>query len=182
MNRMDLVTSHGHVALRLLAGSPSVSEIRVRPANESDVPSIAAFIKTFPTALRPRSAEDILQTLPGWVVAVEWSHPFPTETILNSSQLLGCGSLVAITDNRVEIRSLAVTPEGQSKGAGLQMMLKLQRMAKEKGFVEICAHRSGKRYYRSSLSEDGTWSNYSRSRCCSAPSVCDVCTFWIGQR
>ena len=114
--------------------------IHIRSANQQDVPIIATLVNGFAAKdlMLPRSEESIFQSLPNWTVAVEEGHP-QRELIPASSQLLGCGSLVGLTEQLAEIRSLAVATKGQGKGIGRRIVQELVRLAKERGFAQICA-------------------------------------------
>jgi amino-acid N-acetyltransferase len=107
-----------------------MNEIRIQPAAEEDIAGIAALVNGFAAEnlMLPRSEESILQSLPDWLVAVA-----------DGSQLLGCGSLVALTEELVEIRSLAVAPQGQGKGIGRQIVQELVQIATARGYAQICA-------------------------------------------
>lgn len=114
--------------------------IHIRPANQQDIPLIATLVNGFAAKdlMLPRSEESIFQSLPNWTVAVEGGHP-QRELIPASSQLLGCGSLVGLTEQLAEIRSLAVVTKGQGKGIGRRIVQELVRLAKDRGFAQICA-------------------------------------------
>ena len=107
-----------------------MNEIRIQPAAEEDIACIAALVNGFAAEnlMLPRTEESILQSLPDWLVAVA-----------DCSQLLGCGSLVPLTEQLVEIRSLAVAPQGQGKGIGRQIVQELVQMATARGYAQICA-------------------------------------------
>ena len=107
-----------------------MNEIHIQPAAEEDIASIAALVNGFAAEnlMLPRSEESILQSLPDWLVAVS-----------DCSPLLGCGSLVPLTEQLVEIRSLAVAPQGQGKGIGRQIVQELVQMATARGYAQICA-------------------------------------------
>ena len=107
-----------------------MNEIRIQPASEEDIAEIAALVNGFAAenVMLPRTEESILQSLPDWLVATA-----------DGSQLLGCGSLVALTDQLVEIRSLAVASEGQGKGIGRRIVEELVLMATARGYAQICA-------------------------------------------
>ena len=107
-----------------------MNEIRIQQAAEEDIASIATLVNGFAAEnlMLPRTEESILQSLPDWLVAVA-----------DRSQLLGCGSLVALTEELVEIRSLAVAGQGQGKGIGRQIVQELVQIATVRGYVQICA-------------------------------------------
>ena len=117
-----------------------MNDIRIQPAAEENVASIAALVNGFAAKnlMLPRTEESILHALPDWLVAV--APPAPAQGATPPSpQLLGCGSLVALTEQLVEIRSLAVATEGQGQGIGRRIVEKLVRMATARGYAQICA-------------------------------------------
>lgn len=104
--------------------------IRIQPATEEDIVDIAALVNGFAAenVMLPRTEESILQSLPDWLVAMG-----------DGAQLLGCGSLVSLTEQLVEVRSLAVAPQGQGKGIGRRIVEELVEMATARGYAQICA-------------------------------------------
>ena len=139
--------------------------IQLRPAQEQDIPGISDLLDRCP-GIFPRSEEEIFQTVPSWLVAVGRSQSHSTATTAGSSELVGCVSFEAVTEKMLEIRSLAVSPEGAKENIGPLFVLEIERIAKERGFTEICARRVSKRhkeklrFYRSVLLDDGTWCDY----------------------
>ncbi len=107
-----------------------MDEIRIQPAAEEDIVDIAALVNGFAAenVMLPRTEESILQSLPDWRVAMG-----------DGTQLVGCGSLVALTEQLVEIRSLAVAQAGQGKGIGRRIVEDLVEMATTRGYAQICA-------------------------------------------
>lgn len=107
-----------------------MDEIRIQPAVEEDIVEIAALVNGFAAenVMLPRTEESILQSLPDWVVALG-----------GGAQLLGCGSLVSLSEQLVEIRSLAVAQAGQGKGIGRRIVEELVLMATARGYAQICA-------------------------------------------
>ncbi len=107
-----------------------MKEIRIQPATEEDIVDIAALVNGFAAenVMLPRTEESILQSLPDWLVAKA-----------DGAQLLGCGSLVALTEQLVEVRSLAVAQAGQGKGIGRRIVEELVQMATVRGYAQICA-------------------------------------------
>ena len=107
-----------------------MNEICIRRAAEEDIVDIAALVNGFAAenVMLPRTEERILQSLPDWLVAMG-----------GGTQLVGCGSLVALTEQLVEIRSLAVAQAGQGKGIGRRIVEELVEMATVRGYAQICA-------------------------------------------
>ncbi len=137
--------------------------IQLRPAREQDIPAISTLLDRSPGVF-PRSEEEIFQTLPSWLVAVDRGQPRLTAT--GSAQLIGCVSFEAISHRTVEIRSLAVSAAGTKENIGPLLLLEIERIAKERGYSEICARRVSRRqkeslrFYRSVLLDDGSWRDY----------------------
>ena len=118
----------------------AMSEIQLQPATADDVSAIAELVNGFAAQnlMLPRTEESILQSLPDWLVAR--ARPGPeAEPPGSRPQLLGCGSLVALTEQLVEIRSLAVAPAGQGKGIGRRIVEELVQVATARGYAQICA-------------------------------------------
>ena len=134
------------------------ARIQLRPARQQDIPGISTLLDRSPGVF-PRSGEEIFQTLPGWLVAVERGRARP-------SQPLGCVSFEAISSKTVEIRSLAVSAAGLKENVGPLLLLEIERIARERGYSEICARRVSRRqkeklrFYRSVLLDDGSWCDY----------------------
>jgi amino-acid N-acetyltransferase len=103
--------------------------VTIRPADSEDVAAIVELVNYFAeqNLMLPRTAISVYQTLEDWLVAVE------------DNQIVGCGSLVTLTHELVEIRSLAIHESQQGKGVGGQLVLRLVAMAKERGFEQVCA-------------------------------------------
>ena len=141
------------------------ARIELRPAQEQDIPAISDLLDRC-AGVFPRDVAEIFQTLPSWIVAAERSRSPLTATTADSSELLGCVSFEAVSEKTVEIRSLAVSPKGVKENIGPLFVLEIERIAKERGFTEICARRVSKRqkeklrFYRSVLLDDGSWCDY----------------------
>ncbi len=121
-----------------------MSKIQLRPATEEDVSAIAALVNGFAAQnlMLPRTEESILQSLPDWLIALTRPEPDSEpadEPLGGCPQLLGCGSLVALTEQLVEIRSLAVAPAGQGQGIGRRIVEELVQVATARGYAQICA-------------------------------------------
>jgi amino-acid N-acetyltransferase len=76
----------------------------------------------------PRTEASVQQTLADWLVAVD-----------ADDNIAGCGSLVALTDTLVEIRSLAIHENYQGQGIGGKLVTALVEMAREQEYEQICA-------------------------------------------
>ncbi len=110
--------------------------VRIRPARPEDVPAIADLVNTFAAQdlMLPRSQESIRASLHDWLVAEDAQAPEGAP-----QAFLGCGALVALTEELAEIRSLAVHPRGQGQGVGSRIVQALVEMARERGFRQVCA-------------------------------------------
>lgn len=82
--------------------------MRTRPANPNDVRAIAALISDYAqrAEVLPRSAEEIRETLPDWIVGDQ------------AGQVLACGSLLHYTPRLAEVRSLVVRNGSKRQGRG----------------------------------------------------------------
>ncbi len=109
--------------------------IIIRPAQPEDVGKIINLVNRFAAqnVMLPRTEESVRQTLPDWLVAVEYE---PSSDIL---PVVSCGALVSLTDTLVEIRSLAVDENQHGKGVGSQIVLQLVELAKEREYKQVCA-------------------------------------------
>ncbi len=106
--------------------------VTVRPAQEHEVESIAALVNHFAARnlMLPRSEAAIRHTLADWLVAVDEAQ---------GDRVVGCGSLVPLTEKLVEIRSLAIHEEYQGQGIGAQLVNQLIALAREREYEQICA-------------------------------------------
>ena len=108
--------------------------VAIRQAYSEDIPELVEMINGFAARnlMLPRTPEAVMKTLPDWLVAVE------RETD-GGEVLLGCGSLVALTSELAEVRSLAVHERGQGKGVGSLVVENLVALAKAREFSQVCA-------------------------------------------
>ena len=102
-------------------------------AEIEDVEAIAAMVNRFASqnVMLPRTLESIESSLSDWLVAID------TEAVARC--VVGCGSLVPLTDELVEVRSLAIDESQQGKGLGGEIVLALVALAREQGFKQVCA-------------------------------------------
>lgn len=107
----------------------------IRVAHDGDVCAITELINRYAeqNITLPRSEENVRQTLADWLVATE-----PDE-VTGQPKLIGCGSLVALTDELVEVRSLAIAEGQQGKGVGAKIVHQLVEMARQRQFKQVCA-------------------------------------------
>lgn len=104
----------------------------IRHAEPEDVPSMLAMINEFAARnlMLPRTEKSILQTLPDWLVA---------EEIDSERRIVGCGALVALSEDLAEIRSLAVHESQHGKGLGSALVEHLIALARTREFHQVCA-------------------------------------------
>jgi amino-acid N-acetyltransferase len=105
------------------------SEPLVRPAADGDVQAIADIVNQHARQghLLPRSAENIGQSLPHWLVAEV------------DGVVVGIGSLLEMSPTLVEVRSLAVLPAYRSLGVGGLLVGALVERARERGIPTVFA-------------------------------------------
>jgi amino-acid N-acetyltransferase len=108
----------------------TVSRLAVRPATLQDVSAIVTMVNRFAAQniMLPRTEASVQQSIDDWLLAVD-----------TDGHVAGCGSLVALTDTLVEIRSLAIHEEYQGRGIGGMLVLALVEMAREQEYEQICA-------------------------------------------
>lgn len=109
--------------------------ITIRPAVEQDVDAIIAMVNRFAAKniMLPRSEESVRRTLPDWLVAVAF------DPIGGVERVAGFGSLVALSETLVEIRSLAIHEDYQGQGIGSMLVPALVEMAREREYEQVCA-------------------------------------------
>ena len=110
------------------------SQITIRPPHPDEADALAALVNRFAAqhVMLPRDVADIRATLPNWLVAVE-------RNAAGAEQIVGCGSLVALTETLVEVRSLAVEASQHGKGVGSALVHSLVELAREREFAQVCA-------------------------------------------
>ena len=106
---------------------------RIEPAQEQDVPVILALVNRYAdqNIMLPRTEDSVRATLADWLVACEDGDADSNGD--GPRTVIGCGSLVPLTDELVEVRSLAIAEDQQGKGLGQQIVLALVEMAQERG-------------------------------------------------
>jgi amino-acid N-acetyltransferase len=104
-------------------------DVAIRPAVEADIGGILAIVNDYAEQdlMLPRTAEQIRRVLPHFLVAE------------HNSQVVGCGSLVRLTAELTELRSLAVAAEWRSTGLGRRLVEALVEQARAAGFEQVCA-------------------------------------------
>jgi amino-acid N-acetyltransferase len=107
----------------------SAGEPYVRPAADADVQAIADIVNQHARQghLLPRSAENIRQSLPNWLVAEV------------DGIVVGIGSLLEMSLTLVEVRSLAVLPAYRSLGVGGLLVGALVERARQRGIPTVFA-------------------------------------------
>jgi amino-acid N-acetyltransferase len=119
--------------------------ITIRPATLQDIPAIVTMVNRFAAQniMLPRTEASVQQTIADWLVAVDTDLQGAGQDIIPAhsagEKIAGCGSLVALTDTLVEIRSLAVHEDFQGLGVGGQLVQALVGMAREQEYEQICA-------------------------------------------
>jgi amino-acid N-acetyltransferase len=104
-------------------------KLDIRGAALSDVQAIAELLGPYVRRgeLLPRDPAEISASIDHWVVAAD------------HGQIIGCGSLVAYSDELSEVRSLAVAPAHRGMGIGRAIMGALVEAAREMGLRRLFA-------------------------------------------
>ncbi len=102
--------------------------MRTRKARLPDAPRVHELIGIYSrqTILLPRSLDEICENIHNFTVAVE------------AGRVVGCGGLHFYGPNLAEVRSIAVDPETQHRGAGQRIVKALLREARKHGIEQIC--------------------------------------------
>jgi amino-acid N-acetyltransferase len=106
-----------------------MSETAIRPATEADIEPMLDIINGYAAQnlMLPRTPDQIRRVLSSFVVAQA------------AGRVVGCGSLVELTPQLTELRSLAVSPDYRSTGLGKRLVEALVAMARESGYGQLCA-------------------------------------------
>ncbi len=106
-----------------------MSETLIRPATEADVAPMLEIINSYAlqNLMLPRTPDQILKVLPSFLVAHD------------GGRVVGCGSLVELTPQLTELRSLAVASDYRNTGLGRRLVEALVVMARESGYDQLCA-------------------------------------------
>ena len=111
------------------SASPDVPPLVVRPAVVADIPSILALVNQLAQQqlMLPRSPASIIEGIRNFMVAEV------------DADFVGCGALEVVWSDLAEIRSLAVDPDGQSKGVGRALVEALVQEAGRLGVPRLFA-------------------------------------------
>lgn len=120
--------------------SITVSEtVIIRKAIKDDLPAIEALIERFVEdgILLPRTFQELEDLLGNFFVAEV------------NGQMLGCAALDIYNRKLAEIRSLAVAPEAQGKGAGKLLVEACIDLAQEREILEVMAISASENFFKS---------------------------------
>jgi amino-acid N-acetyltransferase len=104
-------------------------EITIRPAVEADIDGILALINGYAAQniMLPRTEAQIRRALHWFLVAEQ------------AGRVVGCGSIIELTPELTELRSLAVAPDIRGGGLGRRLVDALIDKARTAGYAHICA-------------------------------------------
>ena len=113
-----------------------IMSIEIISAVAEEADQILALVNRFAAEqiMLPRTRESILSSLDDWLVAVDIDAL--TE---QRGDIVGCGALVPLTEDLVELRSLAIAEGQQGRGIGGKLVLALVEVARQREFPQICA-------------------------------------------
>lgn len=110
----------------------------IRPATETDLDSLEAFILPFVEQgrLLPRTTVELRTLLPNCYLAIA------------DSQIVGCAALEIYSKKLAEIRSLAVAPHARRIGIGKELVLACVNKARELRILEVMAITSSEEFFK----------------------------------
>jgi amino-acid N-acetyltransferase len=105
------------------------ADVLIRAADDADIEGILEIVNDYAAQnlMLPRTPEQIRRVLPHFLVAE------------HDQKVVGCGSLVRLTAQLTELRSLAVAAEWRSTGLGRRLVEALVDLARQTGFHQVCA-------------------------------------------
>lgn len=111
-----------------------MANISIRPAQNPDAAMMSALIGMYAAQnlMLPRAEAQIQRALSDFLVAVDIDDN-------GREQIVGCGSLAALSPELAEVRSLAVDGDYQGYGLGGLLVGKLVDAAVARGFRQVCA-------------------------------------------
>ena len=111
--------------------------ISIRFATEDDIQPICDLVNGFAAQnlMLPRHEHQVRSALADFLVACEQAGADSN----GSARVVGCGSLIALTAELAEIRSLAVAADAHGQGVGGQIVGALLDLAHERGLDQVCA-------------------------------------------
>ena len=115
--------------------------ITIRFATEDDIQAICDLVNGFAdqNLMLPRREHQVRAALSDFLVAIEVVEGLEGGSGQEAGRLAGCGSLILLTPELAEIRSLAVAADAHGQGLGGQLVGALLELARERGLDQICA-------------------------------------------
>lgn len=119
-----------------------LTELRVRAAQQGDIPAIADLIAPYVEdgSLLARTFEEFDELLPNFFVA--------EETFGDTSRIVGCAALEIYSPKLAEIRSLAVSALAQGRGVGKLLVNACVERARERNILEVMAVTSSDGFFQ----------------------------------
>jgi amino-acid N-acetyltransferase len=101
----------------------------IRQAVEADIQGILDIVNCYAAQnlMLSRTAEQVRRVLPHFLVAEQ------------NGRVVGCGSLVELTPQLTELRSLAVAADLRGTGLGRRLVAALIEKARAVGYAQLCA-------------------------------------------
>src|SRR5512141_1681660 len=102
-------------------------QLTLRPATDADVETIVQIVNHYAeqNLMLWRTPEQVERVLSGFLVAEA------------EGRIVGCGSLVELTPQLTEVRSLAVAPGYQGHGVGGKIVGALVERAQAAGYAQV---------------------------------------------
>ena len=109
----------------------------IEQAQERDAPILAELVNYHASrnVMLYRDEQSILDSLDRWVVAVSYADPFTK----SGRRVIGGASLMHLTAELAELRSLVIAAESQGLGLGRALVLEVAKKGRQFGYQQLCA-------------------------------------------
>ncbi len=110
---------------------------RIEPAQEQDAPVLADLVNCHAerNVMLYRDAQSIRDALDRWVVAASYADA----SLRSGRRAMGGASLMHLTPELAEVRSLVIATEAQGQGLGQAVVQAIAKKGQELGYQQLCA-------------------------------------------
>lgn len=110
---------------------------RTEPAQSQDAPVLAALVNYYASlnVMLYRDEQSIRDSIDRWVVAAKYVDPVEQ----SGRQIIGGASLMHLTKELAEVRSLVIAQESQQQGLGQALVKEIAKQGRQRGYQQLCA-------------------------------------------